>query len=229
LVLAGCGQRENRPAPTSSHREGNTFAKVISHYDQSSAFSCQATVKVSRPSQPEELYDFEIALQKPNLLRVDLIGGDGEGRFWVCDGKNLTELDSEANRYRVQPAPETINPDQVFGIFPFILSQLLMSGDGPKSLLQDLSKARKVGEETEQGVPCVVYRAGEGSGSQLTVWVSKEHLYFVRADLRIVQQGKATEISETYREVVFEPQFDKDTFVFAPPSGAKEIVGEGGR
>ena len=163
-----------------------------------------------------------LLVQRPNHMRAE-VSGDLRNRLFVYDGKTITILSPDDNRYATAPATEDMGT---------LIGDLLDSG--AELPLVDVLYQATAGTLTEQ------VRTGQVVGDAVVEGVACDHLAFRQTDTDWqlwVEKGRSLprKIVITTRHEVGDPQFsavltwntqpklDKDSFSFVPPKDSQGI------
>ena len=169
----------------------------------------------------------ELAVQRPDRIRILESGGDGTRDTILFDGKSLTIFDSASSVYAQAPQPGDIEDSVVYFVrdlqLRLPLAPLLMKNFADE-LQRRVSSVDYVERTNVLGKP-THHIAARTARSDFQVWIQdgKQPL-----PLRIVMSYPDEEGQPQFRADFSQwnlaPRFDKATFKFNPPPDARQIV-----
>jgi len=169
----------------------------------------------------------ELAVQRPDRVRILESAGDGKRDMILFDGKSLTIFDGMTAAYAQAPQPGDIDDSVVYFVrdlqLRLPLAPLLMKNFADE-LQRRLSRIDYVEHTDVLGKPAH-HIAARTARSDFQVWIAegKQPL-----PLRIVMSYPKEEGQPQFRadfsQWNLSPRFDKETFKFNPPAGARQIV-----
>lgn len=168
-----------------------------------------------------------IAVQRPDLLRIDGQAGDDEHDTMMFDGKNISILNAENKVFAQAPQPGDIDTTVLYFVrhlqMRLPLAPLLMR-HFPQELERRMQGIDTVEQTNILGQPAL-HLAGRTATVDFQVWIAEG------------EQPLPLRIILSYREVEGHPQFwanfskwnlqpelDKTTFIFNPPADATQIL-----
>lgn len=167
----------------------------------------------------------EIALKRPNQLRVQLRGEAPNFDFYY-DGLTAVAFAPGTQTYSVTEAPASVDSlldglEQETGI-RFVAAPLLFS-DPYAILTQGVKSAIVVGPAKIRGVSCV-HLAFRSPGVDWEIWISSGSSPVpLRLLTTFTDQPGRTRTLIDFSHWNFSPWLGKKDFVFEPPKGAEEI------
>jgi hypothetical protein len=171
-------------------------------------------------------HTIKVMVRRPDRVRIDVTGDDGSTKLFY-EGKTVTILGVEANKYATVQAPNTIQGmlETVVGKLgvDFPLADFLT--DAPdKSFLAGVTSGREVNTVTIDAVPCRHLLFTQPPGIELELWIEKNDKALPR---RLIA---------TYRSERDQPSFVAEfsdwnlsarpsdaEFTFQPPAGAVQV------
>lgn len=169
----------------------------------------------------------ELAVQRPDRVRIVESVGDGKRDMTLFDGKAVTIFDGATAVYAQAPQPGDIDASVVYFVrdlqLRLPLAPLLMKGFADE--LQRRVNWVDYVERTEALGKPAHHIAARTARSDIQVWIAegKQPL-----PLRIVMSYPAEEGQPQFRADFsrwnLSPRFDKETFTFKPTAGARQIV-----
>jgi hypothetical protein len=194
------------------------------------AFTCKARGTVEVPAQKTGQFitmlgTSEVALQRPNKLRVRVAGEVPNFDFYY-DGTNMVAYASQNKVYSITKAPGTIDEmlkvvEEKTGIH-FAASDMLFS-DPYAELTKGLTSAFVVGKATVEGVACE-HLAFMNPGVHWEIWIDAgksalpQRLAVTYADVQNFPR-RLVEFSDWN----LQPKLAESDFVFHPPPDAQQI------
>jgi hypothetical protein len=168
-------------------------------------------------------HSMNITVQRPDRMRVDVTGDDGTVKL-VYDGRSVSMLGIETNKYSTIPVPPTIQGmlDTVSGRLDtdFPLSDFLI-GAPDKSVLLGVTSGTDQGTALIDGEPCRHLLLTEPPGVEIELWVEKNDRALPRRLIITYRtmSGQPSVIAELSDWNLTAQPSDAD-FVFQPPKGA---------
>jgi len=169
----------------------------------------------------------ELAVQRPDRVRILQKAGDGTRDMTLFDGKTLTIFDGATAAYAQAPQPGDIDESVVYFVrdlqLRLPLAPMLMKNFA-NELQRRVSRVDYVERTDLLGKPAH-HIAARTARADFQVWIAegKQPL-----PLRIVMSYPAEEgqpqFSADFSQWNLSPRFDNATFRFRPPSDAKQIV-----
>jgi len=169
----------------------------------------------------------EITVRRPDRLRVVGAERAGAQRISSYDGKRVTVYDAERNAFATVERSGSLDStldflrDEVGMKLP--LAGLFSAGLG-QLLLENMTTATYIDQETVEGVDCdhVAFRYADGAGIQ--VWVPREGLALPHRLIMTFEDAKGRpQFRADFREWNLSPDVSDAVFVFQPPAGARAI------
>jgi hypothetical protein len=169
----------------------------------------------------------KIEVRRPDRVRAEAVARDGVRRQLFYDGARITLFDASHNVYAsveqtggIDVALDTLHDK--LGV-PTPLGELL-SPDLERHLVQDLTSARVVGEETLDGVP-VLHLALRNQAVGIQLWLEQGERPLPRR--LVVSYEGATGVPQfraAFSKWDLSPRLRDAAFVFEPPEGAERIT-----
>ncbi len=169
----------------------------------------------------------ELAVQRPDRVRILESAGDGKRDMTLFDGKAVTIFDGATAVYAQAPQPGDIDASVVYFVrdlqLRLPLAPLLMKGFADE-LQRRVYRVDYVERTDALGKPAH-HIAARTARSDFQVWIAegKQPL-----PLRIVMSYPGEEGQPQFRADFsrwnLSPRFDKETFTFKPTAGARQIV-----
>ena len=169
--------------------------------------------------------DSEVALQRPNKLRVDLSGDLSTVQLYF-DGANVSAFDPKNNLHADAHALATIDD-----VLDFVINKARInfpSGDflysNPYAVMsKDLTHAIIVGPSMVNGVPCEHF-AYMNPSINWEVWVAKgTNALPMRLAMTYKKAPNFPRFLIEFADWNLNPKLNADTFVFKAPANAKQI------
>jgi hypothetical protein len=164
------------PAPIMEQRALDLLQRMSRTLGAAKAFTYRSRSTVEVPTKTGQFITLfatsEVALQRPNKLRVH-VTGEGPNFEFYYDGTSITAFAPKNRVYSVTSAPDTIDAmlkgvmDKTGIYFP---SADVMFSDPYAVLTKDLTSAFVVGPATVDGVPCE-HLAFMGPGVNWEIWI----------------------------------------------------------
>jgi hypothetical protein len=169
--------------------------------------------------------DSEVALQRPNKLRVDLSGDLSTVQLYF-DGANVSAFDPKNNLHADAHALATIDD-----VLDFVINKARInfpSGDflysNPYAVMsKDLTHAIIVGPSMVNGVPCEHF-AYMNPSINWEVWIEKGvNALPMRLAMTYKKAPNFPRFLIEFADWNLNPKLNADTFVFKAPANAKQI------
>lgn len=169
--------------------------------------------------------DSEVALQRPNKLRVDLSGDLSTVQLYF-DGANVSAFDPKNNLHADAHALATIDD-----VLDFVINKARInfpSGDflysNPYAVMsKDLTHAIIVGPSMVNGVPCEHF-AYMNPSINWEVWIEKgANALPMRLAMTYKKAPNFPRFLIEFADWNLNPKLNADTFVFKAPANAKQI------
>lgn len=171
-------------------------------------------------------HSLNITVRRPDRMRVDVTGDDGSVKMFY-DGKTITMLGVEANKYATAPVPGTIqgmletvseNLDIDFPLADFLI------GEPNKSVLLGVTSGKEVGTAVIDGVPCRHLLLTQPPGVEIELWVEKNDRSLPRRLIITYRtmSGHPSMVAELSDWNLSAQPSDAD-FTFQPPKDATPI------
>jgi hypothetical protein len=166
-----------------------------------------------------------LSVQRPNKLRAERTG-DLVDQVFVYDGKSLTLHNPKDKAYAQMAAPDTLE-----AMLEFARTKLdivapagdLLNKNAYAILMDGVTDGFVVGKAVIEGVRCdhLAFRAPH---VDLQIWV-REGAQPLPCKLVITTRDlpNAPQFAVTVSKWNLKPTFDKQTFSFTPPTGAKKV------
>jgi outer membrane lipoprotein-sorting protein len=167
----------------------------------------------------------EIAIEKPNLLRIDVMS-DSPGMVGtlVCDGEKVWQYAKDDNRYTSSPAPS--EPDLIRGTLAGLAQfarQLPLAKDPYARMMDDGSFYTIQSPDKLGDVECDVIRRASPQGWSMLIWVDRERHLVQQTRLEyVVPEGRQILIMKRSK-IRIAPKLSPDVFRFVPPRDAQLI------
>ncbi len=218
------------PTPIIEQRALDLLKRMSATLGAAKAFTYRSRSTVEVPANTGQFITLfaasEVALQRPNKLRVHVTGEAPNFEFYY-DGTYIAAFAPKTRVYSVAGAPDTIDAmlkgvmDNTGIYFP---SADVMFSDPYAVLTKDLTSALVVGPATVDGVPCE-HLAFTGPGVNWEIWIATGKSALPR---RLVVTY--TTVQNFPRFLVdfadwnLKPRLAASRFVFKTPSNATQIA-----
>ena len=215
------------PVPTESQREAAGILKGMAQYLAGlEAFTCtvrQGYDVVQSTGQKIEFGETrQIAVDRPNRLRVEEVASDGTRDLALFDGSNVTMLNADSNVFAQAPQPGTVDDTLVYMVrdlkLRMPLAQLFttrLAAELPKRV-----KTIDVVESTDiYGVP-THHIAGRTDSVDFQFWVTEgDRPLPLRVLITYLHSPGEPQFWANFTDWNTSPKFTKDTFQFARAQG----------
>lgn len=238
LLLAAnvASAQEAAPPPAAAESETQQFARdrlmeMARFLGRAEKFSVSLRTAYDVVQENGQKIEFgevrELAVQRPDRVRILDSAGDGKGDMTLFDGKSITILDGATAMYAQAPQPGDIDESVVYFVrdlqLRLPLAPLLM-----KNLADELQRRVSSVDYVEWtdvlGKPAH-HIAARTARTDFQVWIAEGKRPL---PLRIVMSYPAEEGQPQFRadfsQWNLSPRFDKATFRFTPPADARQIV-----
>ena len=231
---ASTSQAATAPAPVETEAQQFARARLMEMaglLGKTEKFSVSLQVAYDVVQENGQKIEFgevrELAVQRPDRLRVLETASHGGRDLMLFDGKLITTLNSEMNVYAQAPQPGNIDASVIHFVrdlqMRLPLAPLLMekSADELQRRVQSIDYV----EYTDILGKPAHHIAARTANVDFQVWIAdnKQPL-----PLRIVLNYPTAEGQPQFRADFSDwnlaPRFDKSTFEFTPPAAAKQIV-----
>jgi hypothetical protein len=232
LVTVAAPHAATAPKPAISEAVSAAIAQMGKSL-QAGQFSFRARVLrvyAGRNGRPLHIaHSMKITVRRPDRLLVDVTGDDGSTKLFY-DGKSVTLLGVETNKYVTGPAPDTIQgmldtvADRLDVDFP--LADFLNNAP-EKSVLLGVTSGEEVNTVTIDGVPCRHLLLTEPPGVEVELWVEKNDRALPRRLIITYRtmSGQPNVIADL-SDWDFSAQPSDAEFVFQPPKDAVRVATE---
>lgn len=213
-----------KPQPRDVLRQMGAYLQSLDHF----TVRVEKTTELILPTDQRLHADqtTEIAIQKPNRLRVNFLNLSG-GRQLFYDGATFSLYTPEANVYATAPAMPTIDETLDFLVNQYRISlpiaDLLVANPDSR-LAQNINSETYVGRILVHGVPChqLAFRTPEVDWE---IWIEDGPKPLPR---RLLLTDKSVEgspqMTANLSDWNLTPQFSADFFTFKPPQNAQKIT-----
>jgi hypothetical protein len=219
----------NPPKPAISEEASAAVAQMGKTLlaDQFSFQARTLRVYVEPNGQPLHIaHTIKVVVRRPDRAMVSVVGDDGSTKLFY-DGKTVTLLGVEANKYATVPVPNTIQ-----GMLETLTGKLgvdlpladFLTNTPDKSFLSGVTSGREVNTVTIDGVLCRHLLFTQPPGIEIELWVEKN------------DQALPRRLIATYRSEPGQPSFVAELsdwnfsvhpsdaeFTFQPPDGATQV------
>jgi hypothetical protein len=226
---APSGGPDSAPAPMMEQRALDRLKRMSETLKAAKAFTVRSRSTVEAPAKTGQYVTLfgtsEIALQRPNKLRVKVTGEVPNFDFYY-EGTNMAALAAQNNVYSIDKAPGTI--DELLNVVEdksdihFAAADVMFS-DPYAMLTKDLTSAFVVGPATVDGSPCE-HLAFKSRGVHWEIWIDTGQSALPRC--LAVTYAAAENLPRFLVEFSnwnLQPTLTADSFVFNPPANAKQI------
>jgi hypothetical protein len=167
-----------------------------------------------------------VAVQRPNRFAGDATGDTLNRAVWY-DGKTITALDKEENRYLTVEMPATIDAvlDKLADDYKLVvpLSDLVYA-DAYATLMEGVVFGEYLGVHQAAGVPCH-HLAFSQEDIDWQIWIDAGEQPLPRKLLiSYAEEPGAPQYTATIRRWNLDPKFAEGLFTFEAPEGAQRIT-----
>lgn len=203
------------------------MAKFLSRQEK---FSATLRIGYEVPQANGQKIEFgeirDLAVQRPNRVRMSEQGSDGRGNLMVFDGKTITLLDGETGKYAQVPQPGDIDHTVVYFVrdlkMRLPLAPLLMA-HFPEEMQGRIESVDYVERTTILGEPAH-HIAARTAIMDFQVWIADgKRPLPLRIVLNYRNEAGHPQFWAQISKWNLSPQFAKSTFEFKPPKGAEQI------
>jgi hypothetical protein len=166
----------------------------------------------------------DVALERPNKLRVKVTGEVPNFQFYY-EGTNMAAFAAQNNVYSIDKAPGTI--DDLLKVVEdksdihFATADVMFS-DPYAMLTKDLTSAFVVGTGTVEGSPWD-HLAFKSRGVHWEIWIDGKDALPRCLAVTYPEAQNLPRFLVEFSNWNLKPRLAADSFVFKPPSGAKQI------
>lgn len=228
--LALAQQKAPSPPPRSVEPRAEEVLKQMSDFlAKSSHFALEAEETFDEIPDGEPRRGLtnvrRVAVERPNRLAADASGDTLNRAAWY-DGRTLTALDKEHNRYASVEAPATIDAtldmlEEKYGVV-LPLADLLFS-DPYAVLTEKVTYGRYLGIHQAAGVPCHHLVFAQDT-IEWQIWIDAGEKPLPRKlVISYVEEPGEPQYAATIRKWNLEPQFPAELFRFEAPEGAERV------
>jgi hypothetical protein len=234
LVVALCLGAENAPIPATpkkavSNRAESVLRSACKFLQDSPCFSLKAELWHEHLSENSQKVQFgkcmEMEIKRPNLLRADILHGNGSGRTFWYNGKELVIHDKARNLYSRSSMPNTIEKMLDASCEQGIDLPLadLVSDDPYGTLTSGVETARYYGIESVLGKPCH-HLAFTQKNIDWQIWIEDGARPLIRKFVIIHKNEEAQpEFTALITDWNMTDRISEGFFQFIKPTGAIEI------
>lgn len=219
------------PAATESQREAAAILLGMSKYMAGlKAFTCTVREGYDVVQSTGQKIEFgetrSVALERPNLLRVEEVSSDGTRDLAIFDGRTVTMLRADEGVYAEAPQPGTVDDTLVYLVrdlkLRMPLAQLLTT-----RLPTELPKLVRTIDEVEStdiyGVP-THHIAARTDSVDFQFWITEgDHPLPLRVVITYLHSPGEPQFWANFTDWKTSPKFAKGTFHFTPPKDARKI------
>ncbi len=169
--------------------------------------------------------DSDVALQRPNKLRVNVSGDVPDFQLYF-DGAKLTAFDPQKNLHSVSDPLDTIDK-----MLDFVMTKAhinfpsadFMYSNPYAVMTKNLTHAIVVGPSMVNGVPCEHFAYME-PGINWEIWIENgKRALPLRLSMTYKQVPNFPRFMVEYKDWNLNPKLSADIFVFKAPANAKQI------
>lgn len=169
----------------------------------------------------------EIAVQRPNHVRVAARAGGGTGDLLLLDGTNITVSHGASSTYAQAPQPGDLDASVMYYVrdlrMRLPLAPLLLSHFSDE--LQRRVQSVEYVESTDLLGETAHHIVARGENVDFQVWVSdSDRPLPLRIVLTYRQEPGQPQFRADFRDWDLRPHFGKDSFVFTPSADARRIA-----
>ena len=204
------------------------MAKFLSRQEK---FSATLRVGYEVPQANGQKIEFgeirNLAVQRPNRVRMSEQQSDGRGKLMVFDGKSITLMDGDTGKYAQVPQPGDIDHTVVYYVrdlkMRLPLAPLLMA-HFPEEMQGRVESIDYVERTTILGQPAH-HIAARTANMDFQVWIADgKRPLPLRIVLNYRNEAGHPQFWADFSKWNLAPQFAKTTFEFKPPKGAEQIL-----
>jgi hypothetical protein len=167
-----------------------------------------------------------IALERPNLLRVEEVSSDGTRDLALFDGRTVSLLKADSGVFAQAPQPGTIDDTLVYLVrdlkMRVPLAQLLTTRL-PEELPKRVKSIDYVESTDIYGVP-THHIAARSDSVNFQLWITEgDHPLPLRVVITYLHAAGEPQFWANFTDWKAGPKFTKETFRFAPPKDARQI------
>jgi hypothetical protein len=217
--------------PSESQREGARILKGMAEYLaglKAFTFTFRSGYDVVQPTgQKIEFGETRrVAMDRPNLLRVEEVASDGTRDLAIFDGRTVTVLKADSNVFAQAPQPGTVDDALVYLVrdlkMRMPLAQL-MTTRLPVELPKRVKSIDYVESTDIYGVPSD-HIAGRTDSVDFQFWVTEgDHPLPLRVVITYLHEPGEPQYWANFTDWNAAPKFKKDEFRFTPPKDARQI------
>jgi hypothetical protein len=171
-------------------------------------------------------HDSKITVRRPDRLQVTANGDDGTVKMFY-DGKSLSILHVDSNKYTTIPVPDTLQKmmEAAMGKLHVDFPLADFFTDAPnKAFLTGVTSGKQVGTVTIDGTPCRHLYFSQTGGIELELWLEQNEKSLPR---RLIVTYTSLPGSPSYIAAFsnwdFSIQPTDSDFTFTPPAGATQL------
>lgn len=204
------------------------MAKFLSRQEK---FSATLRVGYEVPQANGQKVEFgeirDLAVQRPNRVRVSESQSDGRGKLMVFDGTTITLLDGETGLYAQVPQPGDIDQTVMYYVrdlkMRLPLAPLLMA-HFPEEMQGRIESIDYVERTNILGQPAH-HIAARTANMDFQVWIADgKRPLPLRIVLNYRNEEAHPQFWAQFSKWNLAPKFAKTTFEFKPPKGAGQIL-----
>jgi hypothetical protein len=169
----------------------------------------------------------QLALQRPDRLRIMHRSGEDSGELLVFDGKHITLFDEAAGVYAQAPQPGSLDDAIVYFVRDLGMRlplARLFTNRSAEELAQRLQRVTHI-ERTEVLPVPSDHIAGRVGDVDVQLWIAEgERPLPMRVVLTYAQEPGQPQYRADFVDWKTEPPRAPDAFRFSPPPGARRIV-----
>jgi hypothetical protein len=169
----------------------------------------------------------ELALQRPDRLRVRQLGSDGNEDLLVFDGKHITLFNEKAGVYAQAPQPGSLDDAIVYFVRDLKMRlplARLFTNRSSDELARRLQSVDYI-ERTELLPVPTDHIAGRVGDVDVQLWIAEgERALPMRVVLTYVDEPGQPQYRADFQDWKTAAPGGADTFRFTPPAGARRIV-----
>ncbi|HET7204547.1 MAG TPA: DUF2092 domain-containing protein [Steroidobacteraceae bacterium] len=191
--------------------------------------TCRGSYDVLQDSgqKLEFLEERELALQRPDRLRVRHRSSDGDVDLLVFDGKHITLFNDRANVYAQAPQPGSLDDAIVYFVRDLKMRlplARLFTNRSSSELARRLQSVVHIERTRLLPVP-TDHIAGRVGNVDVQLWIAEgDRPLPMRVVLTYVDEPGQPQYRADFQNWKTEMSGGPDTFRFSPPAGARRIV-----